>query len=250
MNKRSVAVIACCVSAVAVFFTLSFVFRQIFFTGAEGIGLWITLLESLGLVATILVAIIQLKDSKEISRGDFIIELNRSFVENPDYINVYNELQSCVDGKCEYKVNGICTRRECKLKFEKSTVSNYLTFFETVYLLSKRNVISFDIIDDLFAYRFFLAVHSRVFQREKLMSQPENFKNIFLLEKEWLDHRVKNGKLSREALDKACDEYRQMLVNKDDENALDFCVPWKNVYIAYQLRAIMPEEEYNKLIKS
>ena len=158
-------------------------------TKTKGIDLLVALpielqyAEIAGILVTIIFSIQEFKGSKEIARGDFIMELNKSYVENPKYMEIYTILQDKLDGKGD-KTNQIT----------KAEISNYLTFFETIYLLEKNGVIDFKIIDDLFAYRFFLAVHSGVFQREKLGAQPKNFKNIFKLEREWMDYRASIGK--------------------------------------------------------
>ena len=140
--------------------------------------------EIAGILITIIFSVQEFKGSTEIARGDFIVELNKSYVENPKYMEIYTILQDRVDGKGHDRTGEIT----------KAEISNYLTFFETIYLLEKNGVIDFKIIDDLFAYRFFLAVHSEVFQREKLGAQPENFNNIFKLEREWMDYRAKINK--------------------------------------------------------
>ncbi len=239
-RKTMVSVIA--IFIVVLIVSVSATFRKYFFASSEGISLWITLLEVIGVLGTIIIAIMQLRDSKEISRASFIVELNRTFVENSDYTLIYNALQNCLDKKCS---NTACDEKHCELHFEKSLISNYLTFFETVYILYKKEVITFDIIDDLFAYRFFLAVHSRLIQQEKLIPQPENFKNIFLLEKDWLEYRISKGKMTAEELDSACETYRKVIADSfegEDE------VKWKNVYVARPLRSVVSEEKYKEII--
>jgi hypothetical protein len=216
------------------------VLRDILRASDTDVNLYISICEAVGVLITIAVAVVQLSDSKEISRASFIVELNKSFVENENYKKVYDMLQNSVDHNCEPQ--NYYESDECDLVLAKSDISNYLTFFETLYILYLRGVVSFDIIDDLFAYRFFLVVHSRVIQREKLIPQPENFKNIFMLEKEWLAYRVKVGKQSSQRLDECCEEYRKILSSTDKK-----LPEWKNVYEARPLRAIVSEQKYNEL---
>lgn len=166
--------------------------RQILFLSDESmLSLLISALETVGLLVSLILALRQLSDSKEIARATFLVELNRAYVENPEYIRLYNVLQTCVDGNCEQQCG---ESDDCCLDFPKSLISNYLTFFETIYLLIDNAVISFEVVDDLFAYRFFLAVHSRLVQQIKLVAQPENFVNIYRLEAAWLAYRKKVGK--------------------------------------------------------
>ena len=153
------------------------------------ISIVISAVESVGVMVSLIIAIRQLGGSKEIARADFLVELNCAFTESLGNIRLYTALQDCLDGKCKHKVEGEC----CRLEIAKIDVSNYLTFFETIYLLERNGVISFEMIDDLFGYRFFLAVHSKYVQQVKLATQPENFKNIFCLEYEWLQYREKRA---------------------------------------------------------
>ena len=160
-------------------------------------------------------------DSKEISRAAVITELNKSYVENNGYLELYNGLQKCFDKECANYAN--CTSdSECVLTVSKAIVSNYLTFFETIHLLEKSKVISFKVIDDLFAYRFFLAVHSKYVQQIKLKTQPKNFKNIFLLERDWLVYREKEG--------------------QDSDPAV------RSIYTSRPLKDLIPLDLYNEIV--
>ncbi len=207
-----------------------------FFESKDGLALWITLLEAVGIIPSIILAIIQLRDSKEITRAEFVTELNRSFVENKDYKKVYDALQAIYDGEEGAEARG--------LALTKGEISNYLTFFETLYLLCSKGVVSFAIIDDLFAYRFFLAVHSKIVQESKICPQPENWRNIFLLEREWLDYRIEKGKNSKEKL-AACRELFRSCEGKDEKgNELS----WDNVYEMRQLEALFPQKDYERYL--
>ena len=197
-------------------------------------------MEILCVVFTIMFTVQQIVGSKEVAKGTFIMDLNKSYVDNPENIKIYNILQSQFDSM---QSTNPAYRPAITDSIEKSSISNYLTFFETLYILKNRGVIEFEIIDDLFAYRFFLAVHSELFQELKLKPQPENFRNIFKLEKEWLDYRVKIGKITRAELDETYKNYSKL----SDEDKKSY--KWKNVYVARQLRCLVDDEnEYKKLI--
>lgn len=88
--------------------------------------------------------IYQLSQSKRIQEAEFIIHLNQAFVENAGYARVYEELEK--------------SRQESKeAKLTRIEISNYLTFFETVYILLSQKAISIKNLDDLFACRFFFS---------------------------------------------------------------------------------------------
>jgi len=166
---------------------------------SEATSVLITSLQAIGLIATLLIAIRQLHDSKEIARATFIMELNKAWVQNEDYKKIYNKLHKCID--CDKECKDTCENKNEEI--EKISISNYLTFFETIYILKKNGVINFDVLDDLFAYRFFMAVHNEKFiQKSKLGSQPYNFINIFCLEYEWLEYRKSIGKGDNDKKDK------------------------------------------------
>lgn len=233
--RNAALILAICISVILLYLVLKRIFPM---PEDSLISLFISLAEAVGLLVSLLIAVYQLKDSKEIARATFIIELNRSFIENEDFTDLYDKLQACFDGDCKCRLDhNKCDKDKnslCALDVEKSVISNYLTFFETVYILHKKGVISFDILDDLFAYRFFLAIHSKYVQQKKLIYQPQNFTNIYLLEKEWLAYRVRIGKMSADALLQARKGY-----NIDGK---------KSVYTSRLLVAMLGEEAYNDVI--
>lgn len=199
--NKSILWMVLCITIISLVFVTANGIRQIMNIDENTISIFVSALEMIGLMITAVIAVYQLNESQEIARATFISELNKSYVENPEYVSLYNYLQKCFDGECPHKneciLDGKCRMGDPQPQgggFLKSTVSNYLTFFETIYLLNERGVLGLDVIDDLFAYRFFLAVHSKFFQQEKLIAQPENFINIFCLEKEWIEYRKRNNK--------------------------------------------------------
>ena len=198
-NFRQKAVISLMmVLIVALMVSLANLLRLFFeFSDSDFFELLVSSFETVGLVVSLFVAVRQLGDSKEIARAQFLTELNKSFVENAEYAELYNALQNCLDGKCPHQAD--CKAQDkCLLAIPKGTVSNYLTFFETINLLVEGKVLDIEVIDNLFAYRFFLAVHSKFVQESKIIPQPENFVNIFRLERKWLDYRKKIGKTPKE----------------------------------------------------
>ena len=118
----------------------------------------------------------QLNQSKVIEEAEFILHLNQAFAENSVYAEVYEELEK--------------SRKENRAaKLTRADISSYLTFFETVYILLSQKAINIKNLDDLFEYRFFLAIHDKTIQKEKLVESPYNFRNIYYLEKVWTQYR-------------------------------------------------------------
>lgn len=134
-----------------------------------------------GIVAAISLVLlgVELFQSRKVSEGEFLANLNQMFVENDDYKHAYTlfekyDFENCPD-----------------LELDNIHISNYLTFFEVFQLLIDRNTLTIDMFDDLFGYRFFIAVHNPYVQKQKLVKSPNNFRNLYRLEKEWRKYREK-----------------------------------------------------------
>lgn len=134
------------------------------------------LLLFLGLVLTG----VSIDDSRRLQEASFLVKLNTTFVENSAYTRVY-----------EYLENNLHHKKNNR-KLKASEVSQYLTFFETLYVLVKEHSVSIDEFDDLFGYRFFLAVNDDDIWNIKL-SNHNNFKNIYEFEYRWFNYRVDRG---------------------------------------------------------
>ncbi len=137
-----------------------------------------------GIIAALSVVLlgIELFQARKVSEGEFLANLNQMFVENEDYKKAYTlfesyDFESCPD-----------------LELDNIDISNYLTFFEVFQLLIDRNTLSIDMFDDLFGYRFFIAVHNPYVQKQKLVKLPNNFRNLYRLERDWIKYRTKNGR--------------------------------------------------------
>lgn len=128
----------------------------------------------------VILTIIQISDSRRLQEASFLVDLNKSFVENDTYTKVYDHLEN--------NLNGI----KNKSKLKSYEVSQYLTFFETLYILARDHAASIDDFDDLFGYRFFLAINDPDVWQLKLQYK-NNFKNIYELEYRWFNYRTDRG---------------------------------------------------------
>jgi len=137
-------------------------------------GLQNTVLAVTGLVGAISIWF-QMKRSKDMAEGEFILSLNTSFGDNDDIRGLYAKLVA----------GGPLTEAD------QSAVVAYLTFFETMYLLLKRNVLDMALLDDLFRYRFNIAVTNSDIQRLELLPDAEYYRNIYTLDARW--HRFRQS---------------------------------------------------------
>jgi len=173
------------------------------FHGFDPIALIALIISIIALIASVVFHFFHLQNAKTttiIAHAEFIAGLNKSFVENEGYMELYTSLHECWNKKCSCSDRNNCDPGylggSCCLSIPNSVALSYLTFFETIYSFQKSKVIPFEVIDDLFAHRFFVVVHSKYIQQEILVKHPFIFKNIFCLEREWLAYRKMNDKKS------------------------------------------------------
>ena len=119
----------------------------------------------------------EIKRGKEIAEGEFVITLNNSYLMNPDIKAIYRKI---ISGE---KIE----------EADRAAVVEYLTFFETLYILMNRDVVNISMIDDLFAYRFFSAVNNKDIQDMELVKDAIYYKNIYRLDNLWHKHRFEQG---------------------------------------------------------
>lgn len=175
---------------------------------AIGVGVFVlapntTLQQGLAAAATVIAAVaiwFQMKREKDVAVGEFILTLNTTFNENPSNAAVYQKL-----------VNGGSITDE-----DQYAVMTYLTFFETCYLLHNRAIVDLSLLDDLFRYRFFTAMHHPQVQEIEIVPDRSSYLNLITLYDLWRAHIKKLGRwddfASEYELDRVLgDEYALLL---------------------------------------
>jgi hypothetical protein len=146
----------------------------------------------------------QMREEKKISEGEFIYSIYDGFSNNDNIKKIYHKLEN-------YK-----NEKNVKDPFTKGDIGyiiDYLTFFETMYLLVKRKILTIDIIDELFAYRFFIAVHNPFIQKNNLIKYDTFYPDTYKLHKLWVNYRKKNKKIipfNEYNLDKMNENYNKL----------------------------------------
>lgn len=147
---------------------------------------------------------LQFKRTERLNESNYIMNLNNQFISNKDmtlvehelelYFNQYtlmvNDKSSPDPGVVSRMTLGISQSRtsdECQ------KLINYLVYLEALAALVDRQVIHLDVIDDLFSYRFFLAVNNPVVQENELIPYSDFYQGIFRLSEYWVkDHQKRN----------------------------------------------------------
>ena len=161
------------------------------------------IINSVAAVVGIIAIWYQMKREKDLSEAEFIINLNNSFTSNAEIKNIYRKLE----------VSKL-TNEDPFNEEDSINIVDYLTFFETLNNLLKRRVIKFEMIDDLFSYRFFIAVHNQYIQNRELVKDKEYYNNIYILYKDWTEYRRKKNKpipFDSNSLDTADERYNNYI---------------------------------------
>lgn len=162
-----------------------------------------TIITAIGGVAAAVGIYIQLKESKEINEAQFIVDLNTNFTSNQDIIEIFVLLEKSQQNGTNPFNND-----------HKAKMTIYLTYFELIHILLNRKILSYKLVNDLFAYRFFLAVHNKYLQEMELVKDASYYRDIFRLHHEWIRYRKSiNENLLNEdySLDKVCPIYYDLI---------------------------------------
>lgn len=139
------------------------------------------IIETVGTVLGVLLVIVELKESKDLSEGSFVSGLTDSFNNNKSIQYIYKKLELNQEITDDDTIDIVA----------------YLTYFETIYVLLKKKAIDIALIDDLFAYRFRLALTNDTFRRISLVRYDSAYVNIYNLEKKWCDFKKKDSVLEQ-----------------------------------------------------
>lgn len=120
----------------------------------------------------------QLKNSKSLNESKFLMQLNSEFINNKELLSIENKLE-------RYYINP-SNADEIRKDWEpgseaRQSLIDYLVFFEGLSVSVQKHIIKIDFIDDLFAYRFFLAFHNPIVQKIELIEYPQYYRGCFVL---------------------------------------------------------------------
>lgn len=137
------------------------------------------------------IAYIEIYKNSLTSRGEFILNLQQTYTDNPEFTKLFLK---CWD-EYNFKVRNIDSKEYRK------TIVDYLTFFESMYIMLEKGCLTIQLIDELFARRFFIVVNN-VKVQECELTKDNNYKyylNIYRLYVEWKKYRVIQEKIQKKA---------------------------------------------------
>lgn len=129
----------------------------------------------------------QLRRSENLNEASYMMNLNNQFINNKEMTAVEHELElyftKSLTAKDISEVSlGLELDRE-KVEYQK--LINYLVHMEGLAAIVQRDVLHLDVIDDLFAYRFFIAVNNPVVQELELLPYAKFYQGCYKLSEMW-----------------------------------------------------------------
>ena len=147
-------------------------------------------------VTTLIAAVafwMQLKRSENLDEANFIMTLNEQFISNDEMTRIEHALElysnqdfEGYEGKLELTLER--DHNDCQ------RLINYLVYMEGLAALIKRSVMHLGVVDDLFAYRFFIAVNNPIVQKFELLPYANYYKGCFELSEMWTKQWRKEGR--------------------------------------------------------
>lgn len=126
------------------------------------------------------------KHQIKIEEASFLLQYNQAFIQDPNM----TEVEQTLEQYAFYNAEGDMITPENRQKF-----INYLVYLEGMAPLILNGVLSLESIDDLMAYRFFLALNSPQLQTDQL-TNPEfapYYRGCFKAYKMWYAYRTEHG---------------------------------------------------------
>lgn len=116
----------------------------------------------------------------DIEEANFILQYNQTFIQDENMSMVERLLEQHLTGE----IQGEIITSENKQKF-----INYLVYLEGFAPLVLREVIRLETIDDLMAYRFFLAINNKELQEKEITVFAEYYRGCFKMYNKWKAYR-------------------------------------------------------------
>ena len=154
---------------------------------------------------------LQFKRTERLNESNFVMNMNKQFIDSKDMTKVehelelfYNQYLSCYKkqtdkaGK-EINVLDIKALKRINLGLSQSRTSedcqkliNYLVYLESMAIMVENGVLHLGVIDDLFSYRFFLAVNNPIVQEGELLPYADFYQGTYKLSEMWIKQHRKN----------------------------------------------------------
>lgn len=134
----------------------------------------------------------------DIEEAQFLLEYNQAFIQDDKMCTVEHLLECWMESDPSERVNPLINDDN------RQQFINYLVYLEGLAPLVFRNILKLEHIDDLMAYRFFLAMNNKELQEDQLFRYGDYYRGCFKLYAVWKSYRTRQNHptpLSEYALD-------------------------------------------------
>lgn len=134
----------------------------------------------------------------DIEEAQFLLEYNQAFIQDEKMCTVEHLLECWMESDPSERVEPLINDDN------RQQFINYLVYLEGLAPLVFRDILKLEHIDDLMAYRFFLAMNNKELQEDQLFRYADYYRGCFKLYAIWKTYRTKQNHptpLSEYALD-------------------------------------------------
>lgn len=132
----------------------------------------------------------QIKAGSDVSKAEFVMSLQETYTNTPGFTELFLQ--------CWNNYKGDISNDEMNKYLNndnmKKVIVDYLTFFESMYLMEEQGVLEIDTLDDLFGRRFFIVVNNKAIQDIELLKNKEYYQNVINLYEDWSEYRFRKIK--------------------------------------------------------
>ena len=125
------------------------------------------------------------RHQNEIEEASFALQYNQAFIQDPNMTAV----ERLLEDQAYYDTEP----REILKPENRQNFINYLVYLESMAPLILSGILALDYIDNLMAYRFFLAVDNAELQTKEILPFAEYYRGCFRLYKVWSAYRKEKG---------------------------------------------------------
>ena len=135
---------------------------------------------------------IQIRQGTKIAKAEFVMGLQETYSSSTGFSRLF---MTCWEEykNCEYDNHNKAKKSVLDFLNEdggKEILLNYLTFFESIYLMKEQGNLDFDTLDELFGRRFFIVVTNVTVQDMDLCKNKKYYENVIKLYHDWFKHRT------------------------------------------------------------
>mgnify|MGYP001851578737 CR=1 FL=1 len=168
-----------------------------------------------------------------IEEAQFILQYNQAFIQDSNMCYVEKLLEDFM----LHKTDILIINDENRQLF-----INYLVYLEGLAPLILRDVLLLEHVDDLFAFRFFLAMNNKEIQEDQLFVFPDYYRGCFKLYEKWKSYRRFNCLdilMEENSIDKWVEYekytespiYVRSMQDNDDKRAISKLIYYTDKYI-------------------